>query len=381
MSDCTKTQEHTKEEIIAKLEKERDFYKRELDKFNQMIDWTPCTISWITKDLTYVGVNKALCDLCEREKSEFIGQKVGNHTNQEFLKEFSKKLFDSKQVTETTNLTSEIDGEIKKFYLIGRKFNNEEEAVIIGVDITELLRLQQTIGLMERLSSLGEMVAGIVHEINNPLTMISLKGAMIKKYLEKGDSEKAVEAGTKIQETCHKMGKIIEGVKTFVRQGSEDPHSEGLLHETIKESALLIESKLKDSGIEVEFPDGPDIKFLGNQTQLFQVFVDLMTNSIDAIRENETKWIKISTEIFDEDRVRILFVDSGTGIPEKIEKNIFESFFTTKGKGKGTGLGLSLCRKIVQSHGGQLYIDSEKPHTTFCIEIPLHCKAPIENPS
>ncbi|MCR9206434.1 MAG: hypothetical protein NXH75_17765, partial [Halobacteriovoraceae bacterium] len=152
------------ESIIAELKAERDHYKSELEKFQLMVDWTPCTISWIKKDLTYVGVNKTLCDLCEVDRTDFIGQQVGSHTRQEYFKEFSEELFKTNSESHSTNLTASIDGESKKFYLVGTKFNNQEEAVIIGLDITELAKLQQTVGLMERLSSLGEMVAGIVHE-------------------------------------------------------------------------------------------------------------------------------------------------------------------------------------------------------------------------
>lgn len=366
------------ESIIAELTAERDYYKNELEKFQLMVDWTPCTISWIKKDLTYVGVNKTLCDLCEMDRSEFIGKQVGSHTRQAYFKEFSEALFNSSEASHSTNLTTQIEGEEKKFYLVGTKFNKQEEAVIIGLDITELARLQQTVGLMERLSSLGEMVAGIVHEINNPLTVVSNKAAMIKKYVDKNQTERVVESAKKIEETCLKITKIIEGVKTFVRQGHHDPHTDAYLHEVMTEAALLVETKIKDAEVTVSLPEGTGPVVVANHTQLYQVFVNLITNSVDAIRDLDERWIKMESKVIEGQKFQVTFVDSGSGIPEKIRKNIFESFYTTKGKGKGTGLGLSLCRKIVEAHGGTLTIDPSAKNTTFIIEMPLVCKEPVE---
>lgn len=362
--------------LIEELKAERDFYKKELEKFKLMVDWTPCTISWIKKDLTYVGVNKTLCDLCELSPEDFIGHRVGSHTRQEYFQEFSRELFEKDSESHFTNLSTSIDGEDKKFYLVGTKFNNFEEAVIIGLDITELARLQQTVGLMERLSSLGEMVAGIVHEINNPLTVVKNKSLMIQKYYEKGETERVLESAKSIGNTCDKITKIIEGVKTFVRQGHQDPYTEAYLHEIISEAVLLVDSKVKGAKVKVSLPEGPGPVVLANQTQLFQVFVNLVTNSVDAIHELGERWINIETNVLPDGEVVVRFTDSGDGIPEKLQENIFQSFYTTKGKGKGTGLGLSLCRKILETHHGTLEIDPKAKNTTFVIKLPKICQEP-----
>jgi len=367
-------------EHLREQEEEKEYLERELKKFKLMVDWTPCTVSWIKADLTYAGVNKTLCDLCEMSAEEFIGQKVGHHTRHKYFRDFSEELFLKDEASHETNLTTIIEGEEKKFFLIGTKFNENKEAVIIGLDVTELSRLQQTVGLMERLSSLGEMVAGIVHEINNPLTLVKNKALMIQKYHEKNQTERVLQAAESINVTCEKMAKIIEGVKTFVRQGHHDPYTEAYVNETMIEAALLIESKIKSAKVKLILPEGPGSVVMANQTQLYQVFINLMTNSIDAIADLEERWIKISTHSNGEngERLHIYFEDSGNGIPEKIRESIFQSFYTTKDKGKGTGLGLSLCRKILLAHGGDLHIDSNRANTCFIIDIPLVCKEPNE---
>jgi C4-dicarboxylate-specific signal transduction histidine kinase len=358
---------------IQFLKKEYFFLESELQKFKQMVDWTPCTISWIRDDLTYIGVNQTLSDICEVDVKDFVGRKVGSHTQQEYFKEFAMALFASDDEARETNLSTQIEGEDKDFFLVGRKFNEAKEAVIIGLDITELARLQKPMVLMERLSALGEMVAGIVHEINNPLTVIKNQAKMIDKYQEKGQVEKIGKASESIQRTSEKMTKIIEGVKSFVRQGQHDPATEAFVNETLVESAMLLESKFKEAQVELSLPQGDGPTVTGNQTQLFQVFVNLMTNSIDAIIDLEKRWIKIEMEEYmreGEKVVRLRFHDSGPGITKELEEKIFQSFFTTKEKGKGTGLGLSLCKRILQAHGGDLWIDHESDHTCFVVDIP-----------
>lgn len=366
-------------EDIKHLKDQYEYLDHELEKFRQMVDWTPCTISWIRDDLTYIGVNQTLSDLCEVKVEDFIGKKVGSHTQQEYFKDFATALFKSNESAQETNLSTKIEGEDKDFFLVGRKFNEEKEAVIIGLDITELARLQKSMGLMERLSALGEMVAGIVHEINNPLTVIKNQAMMIEKYQGKYDGEEQQEKVAKstesIQRTAEKMTKIIEGVKSFVRQGQHDPATEAFVNETLIESAMLLESKFKEAKVELSLPEGDGPTITGNQTQLFQVFVNLMTNSIDAIVELKERWLKVELEEYSCDKrgpmIRLLFQDSGPGISKELEEKIFQSFFTTKEKGKGTGLGLSLCKRILQAHGGDLWIDHDRANTCFVVDIPV----------
>jgi signal transduction histidine kinase len=354
-----------RDESLAK----ETFLATELGRFRLMVDMTPCTISWIKKDLTYAGVNKMLCELCEMEESDFVGQTVGHHTNQEYIREFSRELFSSQFESLNTNLDTIIDGDEKKFYIVGTKFNNNEEAVIIGLDITDFSNLQKTVGLMERLSALGEMVAGIVHEINNPLTVVMNRAKMIEKYHEKNEPEKIIDAAQSIQKTGVKMAKIIEGVKSFVRQGQHDPHTEAYVHETLQEAVLLVESKIKAADVKVSLPQGVGPVVNGNQTQLYQVFVNLITNSIDAIAELPERWIDIKTEEKN-GVISIFFTDSGPGIAADQVEKIFQSFYTTKEKGKGTGVGLSLCKKILAAHEGDLTIDHSKDNTCFIVTLP-----------
>lgn len=353
----------------------------ELERYQVMFEWVPCTISWIDSSLTYLGVNKALCELYGKGPEHFIDKKVGVHTDQSYFKDFSRDLFTMDEDSHSLELTAEVNGVERHFYLLGTKFQEGEEAVIIGLDVTELVNLQQSVGLMERLSSLGEMVAGIVHEINNPLTVIKVRSQKIPKQLEKENYESVVKSSESITSTCLKIEEIIEGVKSFVRQGHKDPTKEFNLSHSMRQAVLIIESKLKDSFIKVSLPKENELYAMGNQTQLFQVFVNLLTNSIDALNEGagnaaesiSQRWIRMEVENT-EDWQRIRFIDSGHGIPKGREEEIFKSFYTSKAAGKGTGLGLSLSRKIIENHGGKLWVDSNHPNTCFVIDLPKRGK-------
>ncbi len=349
----------------------------ELERFQVMFEWVPCTISWIDSSLTYLGVNKALCELYGKGPEHFLQKQVGIHTDQDYFKDFSRELFTMKETSHSLELTANVNGAERHFYLLGTKFQEGKEAVIIGLDVTEVVNLQESVSLMERLSSLGEMVAGIVHEINNPLTVIKARSQKLPKLVKKDNQEGIIKSAKSIDQTCLKIEEIIEGVKSFVRQGHKDPAVEFQLEDSLRQAAMLVESKTKESFIKVEYPQDTQTLVEGNQTQIFQVFVNLFTNAIDALNEGadngeesvSQRWIKV--EILEHgESYLIRFIDSGLGVPQGKEEKIFQSFYTLKPAGKGTGIGLSLSRKIMENHGGRLWVDSTHPHTCFVVELP-----------
>jgi signal transduction histidine kinase len=140
----------------------------------------------------------------------------------------------------------------------------------------------------------------------------------------------------------------------------------------LDDAIIICENKLKEFDIQLQYDHS--LKSLDvncNFTQLFQVFVNLISNSVDAIKNNSEKWIKIKV-IESTDNVILHFIDSGFGIPNEVQNKIFSAFFTTKGRGVGSGLGLSLVVKILESHGGTIKILNDEKNTTFEIKIPRH---------
>jgi len=341
---------------------------KEIEKLKVVLDTTPCTVSWIYKDLTYEGINKTLAELCKLPSTEFVGKEIGYYSKDKYFYHFAQRVFEQSEQSIREELKSNIDGEEKTFWVIGTKFDQGRRAVIMGIDVTQVRNLEQTITIMDKLSSLGEMVASIIHEVNNPLSTIKASAQLIPKFMAKNEYEKVNQLSYKINDTTNKIAQIIRGIKTFVRRGNTDPYETIRIKTLIEDAYMICEGRFKEKNVQFILPNEEEsLIFVScNITEIFQVFVNLMTNSIDAIEKMSDRWIKIS--IHKEDTtVKVILTDSGPGIPPAISKNLFKSFYTTKSIGKGMGLGLSLCKRIMDSHNGAIEVDSTQPNTTFVL--------------
>lgn len=251
--------------------------------------------------------------------------------------------------------------------------------VQVKEDITEK---RKTLNLIEeqrvraistaRLAALGEMSAGIAHEINNPLAIINGLASITKDRVLSGpmDSSVVAKAMDKIEATVMRITRIIKALKSFAREGEGDPYKVTPIQEILEDSLEFCKTRFKNNGIDLEivlFPESLTIEC--RSVQISQVLLNLLNNAFDAVHEYEQKWVKI--EVKEENNwIQISIVDSGTGIPESMRDKILQPFFTTKEPGKGTGLGLSISKGIIESHGGTLTIDTQNPHTSFVMRLP-----------
>lgn len=349
-------------------EQEKNLFEKEKHLIDLMaiMDLVPNTISWINHDLTYARVNKALADSCQLTPEDFVGKKIGFHTQERFFYEFASDLFHAKETTIYRELDAKIKGVEKTFLVSGTKVSNGKMGVVIGIDITELKKLQGHISLTERLATLGELFSGIIHDINNPIMSIT---ANLRKIAKKTNDPDILEAVAKIELSTNKVTKIVKGIKVFIYQGHEIEYASENLGKIIDDAIVILENKLKENAINLQFDFKlNEVQIECNYTQLFQVFVNLISNSIDAISSLPDKWIKINL-INNAENVTVQIIDAGNGIPHEIREKIFHPFYTTKGKGIGSGLGLSLCSQIIEAHEGIIRIVEAK-NTTFEIVLP-----------
>jgi len=223
------------------------------------------------------------------------------------------------------------------------------------------------------LASIGEMTSSVAHEINNPLAIISGSALVIQRRLEgEFDVEELKNKVGDIRETCDRISKIIRSMQDITRDTSEEDPTKTTLGEVIGDVTGIFEEKIKGSDIDFKFELKSPIfqrPLLLKRISLSRVFINLLNNSVDAIKESEEKWIKI----FGHERdgfYEVLVQDSGSGIALEIVERLFEPFFTSKDIGKGTGLGLSLSQKVVRDEGGDLYYDDSRKNTTFVVKIP-----------
>ncbi len=276
-----------------------------------------------------------------------------------------------------------IDGKMRWFNSIAVSFKDESGHVSRVVGITrnitnevEAQRLIQEQGLKmvssSRLSALGEMAAGIAHEINNPLAIIHARAALLRDFAKSKelDASSVTVTAEKIESTVMRISRIVKSLKQFARDGSGDPFEVVPLARIIDETLDLCKERFKHSqvGITIEAVN-PAAIIRCRPGQISQVLVNLLNNAFDAAVLQPTKWIQLSV-VEEEDQISVLVSDSGSGIPVEIENKIMQPFFTTKGVGQGTGLGLSVSKGIVDSHGGTLRLDRSRPNTTFLVTLP-----------
>jgi len=226
----------------------------------------------------------------------------------------------------------------------------------------------------EKMSSLGEMAADIIHEINTPLGLnqLLLDRALNELNKDNFDKDRMIKIINKIENSSNRITKIIKGLKSFSRDDTNDPMLCEDLREIIEDSVSLYQHKLYYKGIKLVIAPMPDEVLIEcRKPSLSQVIFNFLNNSFDAIELNlGPRWIKLDIELSAE-TVKLLFTDSGTGIKPEIAKKIFQPFYTTKPAGKGTGLGLSVSAAIIKSHHGSIQLDSTCANTRFIIELPL----------
>ena len=225
----------------------------------------------------------------------------------------------------------------------------------------------------ERMASLGEMAAGIAHEINNPLQLISAQAHVLKRIIKSSefDREKADKGLLVISETVKRIATIIKGLKSLSRDGAQDPFVEASLDSIFENTFLICSEKFKTHGIflQVIKPE-ENILFDCRSVQISQVLLNIVNNACDTIVNEEERWIKIECKK-EENSLKLKITNSGTKISKNIADKLFTPFFTTKAEGVGTGLGLSISLAIIHAHKGNISIDLENKNTCFVIELPL----------
>ncbi len=238
-------------------------------------------------------------------------------------------------------------------------------------EITKKEALQAKLIQSEKLSGLGELAAGISHEINNPLCAILGRTQLLLGKVEESSYDPKIKGGLAVVEAESKrIARIVENLDLYCR-----PSTSGFqlidVNRTIENTLSLIqaESDILNVKVEKKF-DVALPRIMGNENGLMHVFMNSMRNARDAMKDGGT--LKISTsDRADNGSIEIVFQDTGEGIPRRNLNHIFDPFFTTRDPGKGIGLGLSIVYQIIKEHGGDIVIKSEEGSgTTVTMTLP-----------
>jgi two-component system sensor kinase FixL len=274
-------------------------------------------------------------------------------------------------------------GETFPMFLSGGEIRGEGEKRFVGIvrDMSEVHASREQVRQLEeqllhadRLVILGELTAGIAHEINQPLTAIAAYADAGKKMVNRDPDASGADINSiceRISEQSRRAASVVQKLRKLVRSGTVSKASHNI-NQIIRNTLLLFEYEIKKENIGLLFfPDDSLDELYVDEIHIQQIIVNLVKNSIDAISESGTDSGRVEIHVSrTPDEVQVTVTDNGPGVPEKYRAQLFESFFTTKPK--GVGLGLSICKTIAGAHGGNLkYAQREQGGSRFTLSLPL----------
>ncbi len=347
---------------------------REKSRLKRIIDGVPGFVAMISESGVYFDANSAVLSVYPN----LVGTKIGELTKQSeysgILEEFLRS--DKEALTVETNVI--INGETSHLMTtMGRL--PDGGMIVCSIPINELvetrkeLREQEAVAMYSsKLASVGQMAAGVAHEVNNPLAIIQGSASIIASIIEQEplDKKNLKIFSDKIINTSNRIAQIIKSLRSLSRGGDSDPFAPLSVKGVINSCLDISRQSIKNNDVKLIFNEGQkELTVMGREVQLGQVVLNLLINAIDATKALQERWIQIDYGHTD-GQVWIEVVDSGLGIPAEVAGKIMEPFFTTKDKDEGTGLGLSISTRIIEDHAGKLEFLPDRKNTTFRLFFP-----------
>ena len=247
--------------------------------------------------------------------------------------------------------------------------SDEPDMVLVIGDISEARQMQLQLAQADKMSSLGRMISGVTHELNNPLTSIMGYAQLLRAAVPEG---KVAERAERLESEARRCQKIVKNLLSFARR-REVKHGALSLNEVVESVLALMGYQLRVDGIAVETDLCADLPALvGDHHHLQQVLVNLLTNARQAILSEAPSGTIVVRTRYDAGTAVLEVADDGPGIPDACRAQIFDPFFTTKPEGQGTGLGLALVYGIVRDHGGTIEaLKDFRDGTCFRVVLPV----------
>ncbi|MDX2092413.1 MAG: ATP-binding protein [Kofleriaceae bacterium] len=352
----------------------RDYQARLLESANALI-------LGIDRAWRITVCNRALLDLTGYARDEILGRDVRDlisaEERQYLTSAFASALTGTHHHAVSVSLPTRGKNPVRTVWSVapvgrmGGQNGPIEAVVAIGQDQSQIEALRDQVMRAERLATLGELAAGVVHELNNPLTSITVYAEYLVRKLEaQGAEETDVEKLRRIGASAQRILRFSRDLVQYARPSGRDLEPVDV-SQVVRQSVSICEHLIERGGIELAIDVDPQLPALHAVSgQLEQVFINLITNAVHAVDQGG----KVIVRAISEGPAAILLevADSGPGVPDGDREKIFEPFFTTKPDGKGTGLGLPIVRNIVEQHGGEIsVVRSELGGASFRVVLPI----------
>ncbi len=351
----------------------RDYQARLLESANALI-------LGIDRAWRITVCNRAMLELTGYHRDEVLGRDVRDFITsdqrQYLTSAFAAALIGQHHAAVTVVLPTKTNGVVRTVWSIapvGRAAPGGpiEAVVAIGQDQSKIDALQQQVVRAERLATLGELAAGVVHELNNPLTSITVYAEYLVRKLEAaGNDVSDLEKLRRIGASAQRILRFSRDLVQYARPSGRDLEPVDL-SAVVRQSVSICEHLVERGGITLDVEVDPELPVVQAVSgQLEQVLINLITNAVHAVENGGKVVVRAATE--GPASVFLEVGDSGPGVPEADRQKIFEPFFTTKPDGKGTGLGLPIVRNIVDQHGGEITVSrSSLGGAAFRVVLPI----------
>jgi PAS domain S-box-containing protein len=353
-------------------------------KLGDMLDATPASFALIGPDGELLFMNRRGLDMLEAENLPSVfGQSAYEFVEASHRDKFIR-FHEEVCAGRSGALTFEIVGlqgtrRWIESWASPHRVQGESVQVAISSDITDriakekkLERQRLELQQAQKLATIGEFAAGLGHEINNPLAIISGSAGLLLMELDEGlsDVDWARTELETIEETAARIRSIADGLKTLARSDNQGARARVSLQKMVDATQALCRPLLAKSDVRLTVEVADDAEAFTNSVQVEQVLMNLVSNALHAVRALPEPWIAIRGSSRGSGMVRVSVTDCGHLTDLTVIERMHEPFFTTKPEGEGTGLGLSVSRALMEGLGGSLTFDRDSVNTTFHVDIP-----------
>lgn len=352
-------------ELIQQVKRKNDLLKEDFEYLKVLLNATPDAIVFLDENKKIMFQNNQFKLLFKDYKEVIDNTKINTY--------FDRIDYIQKEIT-IGSAVAQSHPFMMSFKLA--KFNEKKNYFISFKDLKNLKDKERIIEEQKhqmieknKLASLGEMAAGIAHEINNPLTVIHSNNTIIQKLMNNNNvsMEKLEKLTTRTRSQVERITTIITSLRNLSRGLANDEKENFYVDQVMEEAISLAKIRTNSKKVEFKF-NSQHLSAYGNRGQIVQVILNLLNNAIDAIEGTTEPWIQIDLQ----ERghyVDLYITDSGQGISADVVEKIFLPMYTTKDIGKGTGLGLSLSKNFIEQNSGTLDYVSEKENTCFRVSL------------